>query len=207
MAAEFADAQSLEGEVTAIIRNGARLDRHHKQIALARDLLESIGIDCDDAGRLETPERMIRALKELTMGLDDDPAMILAKCFAESADELIVVRNIPFVSVCEHHIMPFTGTATVGYLPLQGKVVGLSKIPRLVQCFARRPQIQERLTREIGEAMMRYLAPAFVGVVVRATHSCMKLRGIQSDGEMVTSCILPPTQRQSNVKEEFLRFA
>lgn len=203
MAIERADAQGMGRSMSAaedMQRNVAGL--------IAGELLSALHIECEGvAGMEETPERMVRALLELTEGMRQDPAEILSRTFDDACNELIVVRDIPFVSVCEHHIMPFTGTATIGYLPALGRVVGLSKIPRLVHCFARRPQLQERLTRQIAEAMMEHVKPEFVGVVIRGQHSCMRLRGVQSDGEMVTSCVLPSTHRQSALKEEFHRFA
>lgn len=176
-------------------------------IGLARQLLDGIGIDCDAQGTHDTPARMVRALTELTSGMKQDPAEILATTFAEDSDELILVRDIPFVSVCEHHIMPFTGTVSIGYLPGNGRVVGLSKFARLVECFARRPQIQERLTRQIATALIEHAHAQFVGVVIRGQHSCMRLRGIQSDGQMITSCILPESRRDGALRDEFLRFA
>lgn len=195
MGAVVADAQDMEREVGQFA------------IEHARNLLTELGIDCETPGVMETPRRLVRALRELTRGLHEDPAQILKTVFDVGCDELVIVRDIPFVSVCEHHIMPFTGVMTVGYLPTRGRVVGLSKIPRLVHCFARRPQIQERLTRDVAEALLEHVKPAFVGVVCKATHSCMKLRGVQSDGQMLTSCILPPPMRTTAVRDEFLRFA
>jgi GTP cyclohydrolase I len=135
----------------------------------------------------DTPTRMLRALEDMTSGYEQDPREILRTDFeSEGYDQVIVVRGIPFASLCEHHVLPFTGTADVAYLP-GDRIVGLSKIPRLVECFARRLQVQERLTRDIAGALQEHLDPRGVMVVLRGTHSCMALRGVRSTGEMVTS--------------------
>lgn len=173
----------------------------------ARKLLISLGVDCSAPGMIDTPARMAKSLGELMSGRLQDAGTILATTFDEQCDELILVKDIPFVSVCEHHIMPFTGTVTIGYLSSDGRVIGLSKFARLVECFARRPQVQERLTRQIASALIEHAKASFVGVVVRGSHSCMRLRGVQSDGLMVTSCILPADRRESAERDEFLRFA
>ena len=155
-------------------------------------------------GIVDTPERVARAYAELLDGYVQDPAKILSKRFAEWHDELIVVRNIPFSSLCEHHLLPFSGTVSVGYLP-KGEVVGLSKIPRLVRCFSRRLQIQERLTSEIAHAIYEHLDARFAGCIVRSHHQCMSLRGVASAGDMVTSAMYGPFRDQ--LKSEFLRLA
>lgn len=168
-----------------------------------RDLLVSLGEDPDRDGLVDTPARVVRALRELTMGSYEDPADILSTTFAVDCDELVVVRDIPFASLCEHHLLPFTGTATVGYLPGE-RVVGLSKIARLVACFARRLQVQERMTVEIAEAMLTNLNPRGVGVVVEARHSCMSVRGVRSSGSMVTSSLLGRLRTNPSARAEFL---
>jgi GTP cyclohydrolase IA len=148
-------------------------------------LLQSLGVPLDAEGTAETPERLVKSLRELTQGYGDDPARILSKRFpVEKADEMIVVRGIGFWSLCEHHVLPFHGTVDVGYIPGES-VVGLSKIARLVHCFARRLQIQERLTQQVAHALQDHLGSAGVGVVVRATHLCMAMRGVRSPAEMV----------------------
>ncbi len=172
MAIEPAVSQVLASEVEAAIET----------------LLRFVGEDPARDGLRKTPDRVRRSLLELTEGYRQDPAAILSTVFDEEHDELIVVKRIPFVSLCEHHLLPFTGHATVGYIP-NGKVVGLSKIARLVHCFARRLQIQERLTRQIAQAMERHLNPRGVGVVIEATHSCMAIRGARAAAPMVTSCV------------------
>lgn len=166
-------------------------------------LLRYIGEDPDRDGLRETPARVVRAWREMTSGYDDDPAVILSRTFDESSDEMIILRAISFYSICEHHLLPFYGTATVGYLP--GKVVGISKLARLVECFARRLQIQERMTRQIAEAIETHLEARGVGVILRAHHLCMGCRGVrQEETEMVTSCMLGTLRSDSTSRSEFL---
>lgn len=153
-----------------------------------------------------TPARFLKAFGELTAGYQEDPGKILSKTFDVPFDEMIVVKNIPFWSLCEHHLLPFSGTATVGYLPGK-KVVGLSKIPRLVECYARRMQVQERLTRQIADAITLHLGALGVGVLVRGTHSCMAMRGAKSTGEMVTSCLTGVMREKPEARQEFLELA
>lgn len=169
-----------------------------------RDLLVLIGEDHGREGLQDTPARVIRAWLELTAGYEQDPAKILATTFAERADEMVLVRDVPFASVCEHHMLPFHGTVTVGYLP-RDRVVGLSKIPRLIECFARRLQVQERMTTQIADAMMEHLQPLGVGVLVTGYHSCMAMRGVQKHGEMVTSSLLGKFRDEA--RAEFLSLA
>jgi GTP cyclohydrolase I len=165
-------------------------------------VLQYLGADLQSEGLRETPGRYLRALKELTEGYALDPEVILQKTFKVDYDQMVVVRGIRFCSLCEHHVLPFHGTVTVGYLPT-GRVVGLSKIPRLVHCFARRLQVQERLTEQIAHALNNALRPLGVGVLVRGYHTCMAMRGIRSEGEMVTSCLLGVMRDEA--REEFLR--
>ena len=160
--------------------------------------------DPEREGLKETPDRVARALLEMTEGYNEDPAAILSKQFTEPTDELIVVSGIHFYSLCEHHLMPFHGTAAVGYLP-NTKVVGLSKIPRLVNCFSRRLQIQERLTQQIANALMDHLQPQGAGCIIQAHHTCMSMRGVKCGGTMTTSSLLGVCR--TDAREEFLRFA
>lgn len=153
-----------------------------------------------------TPGRFYRAIWEMTGGYREEPAKILEKTFDVTYDEMVVVEGIEFTSLCEHHLLPFNGTATVGYIP-KAKVVGLSKIPRLVQCYARRFQVQERMTRQIAEAMQQHLQPPGVGVLVRSRHSCMGSRGIRSSGAMVTSALLGVMRDRPEARQEFLELA
>lgn len=168
-----------------------------------RRQLEFVGEDPTREGLADTPRRVIKSLQELTEGYAQNPKEILKTTFTEKYDEMIVVREIEFWSLCEHHMLPFRGTATVGYIP-NGKVVGLSKIARLVRCFSRRLQIQERLTQQIAHAIKDELKPLGVGVVLKATHLCMEMRGVKSPATMVTSCLLG--LMRTTARNEFLSF-
>lgn len=174
-----------------------------------RRLLAHLGEDPRRQGLLETPHRVEKAWKHWTSGYDKDPAEIL-KVFedgAEQYNELILVRGIPVYSHCEHHLAPFFGTATIGYTP-NGKIVGLSKLTRLVDCFARRLQVQERLTIQVAEALMQHVEPLSVGVVIRCRHMCMESRGIQAQGEeTVTSALLGEMQSNLGLRNEFFSLA
>jgi GTP cyclohydrolase I len=171
--------------------------------------LRSIGEVPDRPGLLETPLRVTKAWKHWTSGYEQDPAEIL-KVFedgAEQYNELIVVRGIPVYSHCEHHLAPFFGFATVGYTP-NGKIVGLSKLSRLVDCFAKRLQVQERLTIQVAESLMTHIQPLSVGVVIRCRHMCMESRGIRTPGaETVTSAMLGELQTNLGLRTEFLALA
>ena len=168
-----------------------------------RYLLQTIGEDPDREGLVDTPKRVVRALTEMTSGRLADPREVLGTVFAEDCDQMVVVRGIRFSSLCEHHLLPFTGTAAIGYLP-RGRVVGLSKIPRLVEAYAKRLQMQERLTSQIAYAMHSVLEPLGVGVVMKAHHACMGCRGVrQPDAEMVTSHLIGAA-RSPEVKAELL---
>lgn len=174
-----------------------------------RRFLLSIGEDPDRPGLRETPARVAKAWMDWTAGYQQNPADVL-KTFedgAEQYNELIVVRNIPVYSHCEHHLAPFFGKATVGYMP-NGKIVGLSKLTRLVECFSRRLQVQERMTIQIANALMETLEPKAVGVVVRCRHLCMESRGIRTAGEeTVTSAMLGELQPNLAMRTEFLDLA
>lgn len=169
-------------------------------------LLEWIGEDPSREGLADTPKRVVKAFREMTEGLHRVPADVLGTVFNETSDQMVVVRGIRFSSLCEHHLLPFTGTATVGYVP-NGRVIGLSKIPRLVELYAKRPQVQERMTNQIAQALMKHLDPRGVGVVVKAHHSCMGCRGVrQPDAEMVTSCVLGCMKEDPAARNELLEF-
>ena len=152
-------------------------------------ILKYIGEDPSRDGLKRTPYRVVKSYAELCGGYSQDPRKILSTTFEGACDEMVVVRDIRFWSLCEHHMLPFHGVATVGYLP-KDRIVGLSKIGRLVHCFARRLQVQERLTEEIANSMMEHLKPHGAGVIIQATHLCMEMRGVRSPAEMVTSCLL-----------------
>ncbi len=172
-----------------------------------RALLFRLGEDPQRDGLRETPARVARAWRELTEGYAQDPQVILDATFDVGPyDQMVVVRDIEFWSLCEHHLLPFHGMACVGYLPSK-RVVGLSKIGRLVQCFARRLQVQERMTQQVAEAMHSTLEPLGVGVIVRATHTCMAMRGVRLGGEMVTSALLGRFREDAILRAEFLTLA
>lgn len=174
-----------------------------------RRFILSLGEDPDRPGLRDTPARMMRAWAHWTSGYAQDPAEVL-KVFedgAEEYNELIVVKGIPVYSHCEHHLAPFFGTAAIGYVP-HGKIVGLSKLTRLVDCFAKRLQVQERMTSQIANALMTHLQPKAVGVVLRCRHLCMESRGIRSPGEeTVTSAMLGELQPNLAMRTEFLALA
>jgi GTP cyclohydrolase I len=174
-----------------------------------RKLLRSLGEDPDRPGLRDTPTRVARAWKHWTSGYEQTPSEIL-KVFEDGAqqyNELIVVRGIPVYSHCEHHLAPFLGFATVGYTP-NGKIVGLSKLTRLVDCFAKRLQVQERLTIQIAESLMTHIEPLSVGVVISCRHMCMESRGIRTPGEQtVTSAMLGELRTNLALRTEFLALA
>jgi GTP cyclohydrolase IA len=154
-----------------------------------REILLAIGEDPDREGLLKTPNRVARAYGELMAGLHEDPRLHLKTVFHERYDEVVLLRDIEFNSMCEHHLLPFTGRAHVAYLP-DGKVVGLSKLARLVDGYARRPQVQERLTTQIADALMDELNPIGAACIIEAMHTCMTIRGARKPGStMVTSAL------------------
>jgi GTP cyclohydrolase I len=172
---------------------------------LIESLLGELGEDASRQGLKATPNRVSRALRELTDGYGLNPADIVAGAvFEQDYDEMVLVKDIPFYSLCEHHMLPFFGSCHVGYLP-KGKVVGLSKIPRLVSAFAHRLQLQERMTKEIAEALNEAVVPKGVGVVVEARHLCMEMRGVQKPGgQLITSCMLGTFRKDARTRAEFL---
>lgn len=154
-----------------------------------REILAAIGEDPDREGLLETPARVARMYAEMFSGLHDDPGRHLAKCFEEKYDEIVLVRDISFNSMCEHHMLPFMGKAHIGYMP-SGRVVGLSKLARVVDAVARRPQVQERMTETIADLLVEQLDAKGVAVVIEASHSCMTIRGVRRPGSIcVTSAM------------------
>ncbi len=167
-----------------------RIDSARAEAAV-RELLIAIGEDADRPGLQDTPARVARAYAETFGGLWQDPYDILATTFDENHDELVLVKDIPMYSTCEHHLVPFHGVAHVGYIPgADGRVTGLSKIARLVEVYARRPQVQERMTRQIADALDDVLKPQGVIVVIEAEHLCMAMRGIRKPGTTtVTSAV------------------
>ena len=152
-----------------------------------RQLLAAIGEDPSRNGLQETPQRVARSYAEIFGGLNEDPAEHLQKTFEVETDGLVVVKDIEFYSMCEHHLLPFFGTVGVAYLPSGGQVTGLSKLARCVDGFARRPQVQERLTMQIAEAVQSALAPSGAAVVVKAEHMCMTMRGVRKSGSQTVT--------------------
>ena len=159
--------------------------------AAVRELLFAIGEDPDREGLRETPGRVARAARELYAGLNQDPADVLSTTFSIDHEELIIVRDIPMYSTCEHHLLPFHGVAHIGYIPAEdGKVTGLSKLGRLVEVFARRPQVQEQITTQVADALVTHLGAQGVIVVIEAEHLCMSMRGVQKAGSRtITSAV------------------
>jgi GTP cyclohydrolase I len=173
--------------------------------AAVRQILTEIGEDPDRQGLLGTPERVHRMYTELTAGYHVDPdRLINGAVFDVAYSEMVIVKDIPFYSLCEHHLLPFFGTAAVAYIP-RGKVIGLSKIPRVVEMYARRLQVQERMTQQIADFLQERLAPQGVGVVMEATHLCASMRGIRKPGTvMTTSAILGLFRTRDRTRSEFL---
>jgi len=174
---------------------------------LIRRMLELLGENPDREGLMKTPLRVAKALSELTSGYTTDiDAMINRAIFEETYNEMVVVKDIRFYSMCEHHMLPFFGVAHVAYLP-KGKIIGLSKLPKLVQVFARRLQVQERMTQQIADMLWEKLSPLGVAVVIEARHLCMEMRGARSqDSPTVTSAMLGGFRERERTRDEFLSF-
>ena len=170
-----------------------------------RAMLEGLGEDPNREGLLKTPERVEKALRFLTQGYTQDVCALLnSALFTVSYDEMVIIKDIDVFSLCEHHLLPFFGKAHVAYIP-NGKVLGLSKIPRLVDVYARRLQVQERLTVEIAEAIQQWVKPRGVGVVIEAMHFCMIMRGVEKQNSVaVTSCMLGDLRDLQPTRGEFL---
>jgi GTP cyclohydrolase IA len=181
------------------------LDGEHLAREAVVRLLQWMGQDPGRDGLRDTPRRVVAALREMTSGYHHEPAQILSTTFEVDYSELIVLRGLKFTSLCEHHLMPFAGTCSVGYVP-SGRVVGLSKLARLVSCFARRLQIQERMTTEITQALWEHLQPRGVGVLIAARHCCMSCRGVNKPvAQMVTRTLLGQLRDDPQTRMEFLR--
>lgn len=169
-----------------------------------RRIIDAIGEDAGREGLLDTPRRIAEMYAELFAGLAQDPRDVLNTGFQESHREMVILKDIPFYSLCEHHFLPFHGSAHVGYVP-EGRIVGASKIARAVDILARRPQLQERLTGQIADAVMDALSPDGVAVVIEAEHLCMTMRGVQKAGtKLVTSAIRGGFRRRAVTRSEFL---
>jgi len=184
-----------------VLHTPVDLDRIRRAV---REILLAVGEDPDREGLLETPDRVARMYAEVFQGLHQDPAIHLKKLFTQEYDEMVTLRDLRFESFCEHHLLPFTGVAHVAYLP-KGQVVGLSKIPRVIDVLSKRPQVQERLTVEIAELLMSELDARGVAVVMEATHSCMTIRGVRkAEGVCITSAMLGAFRDRHATRAEVL---
>ena len=181
------------------------VDRHNGIVENVRQILTSIGEDPDREGLAKTPDRVARAYAYLTKGYDEDPkAVINQAMFTEDYQEMVLVKDIDFFSLCEHHLLPFYGRAHVAYIPKR-RIVGLSKVARLVEVFSRRLQVQERLTTQLANTVMEELDPRGVGVIVRAEHLCMRMRGVEKQNSVVTtSAMLGVFRTNQATREEFI---
>jgi len=170
------------------------------------DILQLLGENKEREGLLKTPERAAKAMKFLTEGYEQDPKQILQSAmFEESYDEMVIVKEIELYSLCEHHMLPFFGKAHIAYIP-NGHIVGLSKIPRVVDVFARRLQVQERLTEQILDCINNTLQPRGVAVVIEASHMCMMMRGVQKQNSMTTTSGFRGAFKDTDTRNEFLKF-
>jgi len=169
-----------------------------------REILVAVGEDTSREGLKNTPKRVAAMYAELLAGMNEDPAEHIRSVFTEKYDEIVLLRDIPFYSICEHHLMPFIGSAHVAYLP-SGIVLGVSKLARIVDCFSRRLQVQERLTDQIADFLMTSLKPQGVAVVLEASHSCMTIRGVKKPGSvMVTSSLRGIFRKDPKSREEIM---
>lgn len=172
--------------------------------AAVREILEAVGEDPDRDGLLETPDRVARMYAEMFAGLHKDPSEPLKKLFIEKYDEMVLVKDISFESVCEHHLLPFMGKAHIAYLP-NGRIVGLSKLARVVEILSRRPQVQERMTEKLADLLMEHLDARGVAVILEATHTCMTIRGIRKPGSITTtSAMRGGFQNSSSTRAELM---
>nr|MDT0662644.1 GTP cyclohydrolase I FolE [Micromonospora sp. DSM 115978] len=186
---DYLAARLVDGKLTGTpVEQTVDLPRIEKAV---REILIAVGEDPDRDGLVKTPARVARAYAELFAGLRVDPAQVLTTTFEANHEELVVVRDIDVMSLCEHHLLPFRGTAHVGYIPgTSGRITGLSKLARLVEVYARRPQVQERLTAQVADLLMTQLDPRGVVVVLECEHMCMAMRGIQKSGaKTITSAV------------------
>ena len=177
----------------------------HKKVEQAiRLLLEGIGEDPDREGLAETPDRIARMYEEICGGMNEDAEEHLKKTFTAENNEMVVEKDITFYSTCEHHLLPFYGKVHIGYIP-DGKVVGLSKLPRAVEVFARRPQIQEQMTAQIADEIMKYLEPKGVIVMIEAEHMCMTMRGIKKPGAKTMTYAVRGEMQSAEMQDRFFR--
>jgi GTP cyclohydrolase I len=181
------------------------IDQDKIKLATA-SIIEAIGEDLSRESIKDTPQRVAEMYAELFSGLNADPQAELSVCFEEGHYEMVILRDIPFYSMCEHHLLPFYGVAHVGYIPrIGGKIVGVSKLARVVEIFARRPQLQERMTKQIADTIFEALKPEGVGVVIQAEHLCMIMRGIKKPGtNVMTSAVRGTFRSKAVTRSEFL---
>jgi GTP cyclohydrolase IA len=186
------------GEVARLTGPTGRPFDHAKVADGVRLILEGIGEDLDRDGLRDTPGRVARMYEEITSGLREDPGRILDAVFDEGHDEMVMIRDIPMASICEHHLIPFVGKAHVAYVPNElGRITGLSKLARLVEGLARRPQVQERLTAQIADVMVERLQPRGALVVIEAEHLCMSMRGVRKPGAVTVTSAVRGSFRES----------
>jgi GTP cyclohydrolase I len=172
-------------------------------VQAVRMILEAIGENPEREGLLNTPQRVAKMYEEIFSGMGTEPKEFLEVCFSEHHDELVLVKDIPIYSMCEHHLLPFYGKAHVAYIPKGGKVVGISKLVRVAEAYAHRPQLQERLTSQIADCIYDALSPYAVGVVIEAEHMCMTMRGVRKPGSItVTSAVRGLFETRSEVRAE-----
>ena len=175
----------------------------HERIAAAvREILIGVGEDPDRDGLRDTPDRVARAYAEMFTGIGADAAEVLSTTFDLGHDEMVLVRDIEVWSTCEHHLLPFTGVAHVAYIPSGGKITGLSKLARLVDVYAKRPQVQERLTAEVADALVEHLDPQGVMVVIECEHLCMTMRGVRKPGSKTVTSAVRGTMRNPATRAE-----
>ena len=179
--------------------NKAKIER------AVRDILEAIGEDPDREGLIETPKRVAAMYEEIFSGISDDPKRHIKVFSEKDNDEIVVVRDIPLYSMCEHHLLPFVGKAHIAYIPSEGKVIGLSKLARIVDLFAKRPQLQERLTSQIADFLDEELNPIGIAVIVEAQHLCMTMRGAKAAGSMTqTSALRGVAKKDARTRAEIM---
>ncbi|SCG78121.1 GTP cyclohydrolase I [Micromonospora echinaurantiaca] len=201
-ALDYVAARLISGKLTGRpVEDTMDLGRIEKAV---REILIAVGEDPDRDGLQQTPSRVARAYAELFAGLRVDPAQVLSTTFEANHEELVLVRDIDVMSLCEHHLLPFRGSAHIGYIPgPDGRITGLSKLARLVEVFARRPQVQERLTSQIADLLMSKLEPRGVVVVLECEHMCMAMRGIQKSGaQTITSAVRGTLQNDAKSRAE-----
>jgi GTP cyclohydrolase IA len=187
---------SLSGEEDTPGRSPSGAVDQPRIVRAVREILAAVGEDPDREGLLETPARVARMYAELFSGLHEDPRVHLQKFFTEKYDEVVLVRDISFNSMCEHHMLPFMGVAHIGYAP-HGRVIGLSKLARVVEVVSRRPQVQERMTETIANLLVEELQAKGVAVVIEATHTCMTIRGIRKPGSLCVTSAMKGLFRQN----------